>query len=164
MAQQSPGKPHLGGLLVRRGCAPDLQTAIRQYITPGDAGDDRIGADMAIGAIRHAGGIAVWAHPLGGEGERRLSPECFEAMLNGLKRLGIQGMECFYSRYGREEAEFLLAQARMHGLLVAGGSDYHGANKTGIALGRLNAEDADVDAGSITVLHAMNARRGASPV
>lgn len=59
---------------------------------------DRIDADIAIKAIIHAGGIPVWAHPLGGEGERRLTAEEFDTQLTALISYGIQGLECFYSR------------------------------------------------------------------
>ena len=39
---------------------------------------------------------------------------------------GLQGLECYYSRYNREEIDFLLQQARKHHLFISGGSDYHG--------------------------------------
>jgi hypothetical protein len=50
-------------------------------------------------------------------------------------------MECRYSRYGREESEFLLTTAGKHGLIVTGGSDYHGCNKRDLRLGQLSIDD-----------------------
>ena len=137
-SQKSPGKPHLGQLLRNRGLAPDVSTAIQEFINPCKEGRDRIDAEIAIQAIRHAGGIAVWAHPLGGEGEKRLTREAFEIHLKLLMDMGIQGLECYYSRYSEASVTFLLDQARSHGLLVTGGSDYHGSNKKGISLGQMN--------------------------
>ena len=139
---KSPGKPHLAGLLVERGLAPDRSTAIRQFLS-GVPGRDRIDSKTAIDAIRASGGIAVWAHPLGGEGEKRLPEEKLEALLTVLLSEGIQGLECHYSRYSRAESELLLGHARARGLIVTGGSDYHGVNKKGIHLGQLGTENAE---------------------
>ena len=138
---KSPGKPHFGQLLVDRGIAGTITEAIQKYINPHKPRRDRIEACTAISAILHAGGIPVWAHPLGGEGEKRLSAEEFKIQLAILKDQGIRGLECFYSRYSRADVEFLTAQAERHGLLISGGSDYHGTNKQDLPLGRLCAED-----------------------
>jgi len=88
-----------------------------------------------VKAILAAGGIPVWAHPLGGEGERRISAEEFQTQLETLLSYGLQGLECWYSRYTEKEIQGLLGTAQEKGLLVSGGSDYHGANKPHLALG-----------------------------
>ena len=141
-SRKSPGKPHLGKLLLARELAPDLNSAIQAYLS-GVPGRDRIDAKTAIEGIRASGGIAVWAHPLGGEGEQRLTEAEFEAQLAVLMAGGIQGLECRYSRYSSAESELLLRSARTHGLIVTGGSDYHGTNKQGIRLGDLGTEPGD---------------------
>ena len=139
-SRQSPGKPHLGRILVDRGLAPDLSTAIKRYLK-NVPGRDRIDARTAVEAIAASGGLPVWAHPLGGEGERRLDRAEFEAQLTVLMDCGIRGLECWYSRYAMEDVRFLLDQAKRHGLTVTGGSDYHGTNKRNLELGMLNCED-----------------------
>ena len=48
--------------------------------------------------------------------------------------MGIQGLECYYSRYTEKEVRFLLDTAKKYDLLVSGGSDYHGENR-GVQLG-----------------------------
>ena len=136
MSLGSPGKPHLGQIIRNRGLAPDLDGAIRNFIRD-VPGRDRIEAKMAIGAITAAGGFPVWAHPLGGEGEKRLTEEKFESLLETLLGCGLRGLECRYSRYGRKESEFLLDHAERLGLVPTGGSDYHGSNKKDIQLGQL---------------------------
>ncbi len=140
-SQNSPGKPHLGRILLERGLAETLDGAIQTYLKIKVPGRDRIDAGRAIAAIEAAGGRSVWAHPLGGEGEKRLTPEKFENQLQTLLEAGLWGMECHYSRYSPEEIQFLLDRAAAHGLTVTGGSDYHGANKPGLELGMLSAED-----------------------
>lgn len=143
LSRNSPGKPHLGRIIRDRGLAPDLDSAIRGFIRD-VPGRDRIEAKTAIEAIAAAGGCPVWAHPLGGEGEKRLSSEKFENLLETLCGYGLRGLECRYSRYGRKESEFLLAHAAQRGLIPTGGSDYHGSNKKDIALGQIG-ENWDID-------------------
>ena len=137
----SPGKPHLGKILLDRGLAETLDGAIQTYLKIRVPGRDRIDAGRAIAAIEKAGGRSVWAHPLGGEGEKRLTPEKFEDQLQTLLAAGLKGMECHYSRYSREEIQFLRDRAAAHGLTVTGGSDYHGINKRDLELGMLSMED-----------------------
>ena len=141
--QNSPGKPHLGRILVDRGLAEDLDEAIGHYLKKDPPGRDRIEAKTAVDAILAAGGFPVWAHPLGGEGEKRLSEEKFEALFAHLLACGIKGLECRYSRYGRAEREFLLDRAASSGLTATGGSDYHGINKPGLKLGCLGTDDGE---------------------
>lgn len=140
-SRNSPGKPHLGRILLERGLAESLDEAIGTYLKIKVPGRDRIDAETAISAIEKAGGRSVWAHPLGGEGEKRLSPEQFEDQLTTLLAAGLGGMECHYSRYDSREIEFLLKRAAQHGLTVTGGSDYHGINKPGLELGMLCSSD-----------------------
>lgn len=155
-AQKSPGKPHLGQQLLRRGLAGTMVEALQRYISPFKGGNDRIGADTAIQAILHAGGVPVWAHPLGGEGKRHKTPEQLAPLLEDLRSLGIRGMECWYSRYTRQEVAFLTELAKAHGLLISGGSDFHGTPKPGLLPGTLCADgDAPAPcAGQLTLLTA----------
>ncbi len=138
-----------------RGLAENIDTAIQRYINPCPVLRDRIDGSTAVSAILHAGGIPVWAHPLGGEGEKRLAQEQFRAQLAYLMGCGIRGLECYYSRYESADRAFLAEQAALHGLLVSGGSDYHGSNKRNLPLGRLSADDAVVPADALTILNAL---------
>ena len=144
-SRKSPGKPHLGKIIRDRGMAGTIDGAIRGFVRD-VPGRDRIWAETAVRAIAASGGIPVWAHPLGGEGEKRLSQEKFEALLQALVSYGIRGMECHYSRYHDGEAAFLEKRARELNLAVTGGSDYHGTNKQGIELGVLGTETGDCTA------------------
>ncbi len=114
-------------------------------------GDARQDAATVINAIKESGGISVWAHPLGGEGEPLLSNKAFQSRLHELCNLGIQGLECYYSRYTNEQENFLAQSAWKNNLLISGGSDYHGANKT-IALGELGTESPDIKFNQLTIL------------
>ena len=60
-------------------------------------------------------------------------------------------MECHYSRYSKDEIQFLLDFAKENNLLISGGSDYHGSNKD-IPLAKLNKENTYVDSSELTIL------------
>ena len=61
-------------------------------------------------------------------------------------------MECYYSRYNDEEIALLKHLAKENGLLISGGSDYHGTNKQNITLAKLNVDNKYVDSKELTVL------------
>ena len=132
------GKPHIAKVLIARGLANDIQEVIHKYLDGCKAHDERLQASEVISGILAAGAIPVWAHPLGGEGEKHLTEEDFLSLADTLISYGIKGMECYYSRYTKEESSFLLEKAKDFHLAVSGGSDYHGSNKT-VMLGELQA-------------------------
>ena len=148
---KSIGRPHFGQIILNRGLAPDLRTAIKEYVSPCKVGNDRIDASDAVSAIRQAGGVAVWAHPLGGEGEKRLTHEEFYRQLDELIHAGIQGLECYYSRYSQEDISFLLEEAKKHNLLISAGSDYHGDNKPNLHIGKLSEDDMEVNESNLSL-------------
>lgn len=146
------GKPHIAALLVNRGMAQNISDAIEKYMNHGKIrAKDRLDADYAINAIRSAGGLAVWAHPLGGEQEKHLNEDELNSRLYALKSMGIDGMECFYSRYSAEESALLVRAAEANGLLISGGSDYHGKNKD-IAMGTLSSDGSKIESSKLSLL------------
>jgi len=150
-SRKSVVKTHIANILVARGLAPDNVSAMKKYLDGCKSGDTRFAGDEAIDAIMSAGGIPVWAHPIGGEGEIHISEEEFFKRFEVMKRIGIKGLECHYSRYSTEEAKFLIKVANDNGLFITGGSDYHGTNKD-IPLGKLNINDETVSHNKLTLL------------
>ncbi|MBQ6975284.1 MAG: hypothetical protein IJQ16_01845, partial [Selenomonadaceae bacterium] len=121
-------------------------------------GNMRLNISEVISAVKSAGGLTVWAHPLGGEGEKILSPQEFSTRLEELISCGINGLECYYSRYNLEQEKFLAETARQKNLLISGGSDYHGKNKSDIELGQLGNFDVDIKIYQLTILQEIFAR------
>ena len=130
----SAGKPHIANILMRRGIPGTRTEVINRYLEFGV--ESRIPAELAIGAIKSSGGVAIWAHPLGGENEIHMNRDGLEEKLGVLQDIGIEGLECFYSRYDEDEIAMLLDIAESRGLLVSGGSDFHGKNKN-VEIGEL---------------------------
>ncbi len=147
----SVGKPHLGNLLVSKGYANDRRSAIEKYINPCKTESARLDGIKVIKAILASGGIPVWAHPLGGTDEREITIPEFEKQLKVLMEAGIQGLECYYSKYTEEQVSFLVNTARRNDLLISGGSDYHGGNKS-VRLGELCSSDIVVNESMLTVV------------
>lgn len=71
-----------------------------------------------INAIHEAGGIAVLAHPG--------FYDNFE-LLEELIPAGLDGVEVWHPENTPEQQEMLIATAKKHGLVMTGGSDFHGA-------------------------------------
>lgn len=150
----SVGKPHLANMMVRFGYAKTMQEAIENTINLCHTGPTRILAKTAVQAIADAGGVPVWAHPLGGVGEKEIDPVQFEAMLDELTGYGLKGLECFYSNYSMPHCEELENIAKTRNLLISGGSDYHGKNKN-IEPGTLNAADISIQPEQLTILNVL---------
>lgn len=146
----SAGKPHIANLLVKYGLSGDKKSAM-DLIDRCPASSARLEAEPVVRGIISSGGVPVWAHPLGGEGEPETDERELEATLSELIKYGLAGLECFYSKYAYEKCLLLEKKANDRGLLVSGGSDYHGKNKN-IALGTLNADGIDIPADRLTVL------------
>lgn len=151
----SVARPHLGQLLIRYGYVADMSEAFDKYLKVGGFPDDRIDAGEAIEAIKRSGGVAVYAHPIGGERERRLTKEEVAKRIDALINIGLDGLECYYSRYSEDDEAMLVGIAKEKGLLVSGGSDYHGENKT-VKLGVLRSDEGEIKADKITVLSALS--------
>lgn len=143
-------KTHIANILVKRGLASDNVSAMKKYLDDCKTGKTKFEIDEAIDAIKTSGGVPVWAHPLGGEGEEHDSKEEFILKLETMKKYGIEGLECYYSRYNQDEAEFLVNCAESNRLFISGGSDYHGLNKD-IPIARLDSSDRKIDSSSISL-------------
>ena len=150
-SRKSVVKTHLANIIVNRGLADNNIDAMKKYLDGCKTGNTRFDGREAIETIKKAGGIAVWAHPLGGEGEKHLKEDEFLKRLETMKSFGIQGLECYYSRYNQKEIKFLVKCAENNNLLISGGSDYHGTNKD-IPLARLNSDNVPIDAGLLSVV------------
>ncbi len=149
-SRRSVVKMHIANVLVNRGLAADNVEAMKKYLDGCKTGNSRFDGDEAIQVLSEAGGIPVWAHPLGGEGERHFTEEEFLSKLKILIDCGIKGLECYYSRYSEKESAFLVKCAIENNLYITGGSDYHGTNKN-VSLATLNKDLIPVDSSQLNL-------------
>ena len=83
----------------------------------------------AIRRIRETDGIPVLAHPV-------LLPD--DGIIPGLVRDGIEGLEAYAREARPSEVERYVRMAGDFGLLVTGGSDFHGETRFGSSLGEID--------------------------
>ena len=149
--ENSVAKPHIARIIMNRGLSESVTDAIVKYMSAPDFPNGFIPHTMAIEGILASGGIPVYAHPLGGECEKRISLAEVERRVEILRSSGLLGLECYYSRYTKEESRGLSDIAERYGLLISGGSDFHGANKT-VRLGELSSEGDRISEKNLTLL------------
>jgi hypothetical protein len=126
---------HFAKALAARGFVRRAPEAFERLIgddCPGFVPREELSPTEAARWIREAGGVPVVAHPgrfIGG-GFR------WDDAMADLQRQGLEGLEGFYGEYRASEQKYFVALAARLGMVVTGGSDYHGANKPGLRLGR----------------------------
>lgn len=128
------GRPHIAQALVRRGYVRSVSEAFDRYLAddaPAYVPRPLPSPAEAIGLIRRIGGIPVLAHPVY---TSRLK-EPFEQVCATLKALGLLGIEALYSSHSRQQTDRYRSIAKNHGLLVTGGSDFHGGAKPNLLVG-----------------------------
>ncbi len=125
------GRPHFAQLLVEKGYVRNLRQAFDEYLDESAKGYvHRKEPQFAEGVarIREAGGIASLAHPIRVRGD-------IPALLPELCDAGLNAIEAYHSDHARRDTEQYLALAERYGLMVTGGSDFHGEVKPGVLLG-----------------------------
>lgn len=128
-------RAHFAKALVKKGYANSISEAFELYLDEGKPAfvpRDKMTAKDAISLVKNAGGIPVLAHPF----QYTNDPIEVENMICTLKQDGILGMECYYSEYDLSQKNILLEIARRQGMLITGGSDFHGSYKPKLMIGK----------------------------
>ncbi len=129
------GRPHIAQVLVQKKAVQCVDEAFRKYLRkkgPAYVPRYRLSSVEAIQTILGAGGVPVLAHPFTVHAE---SEAKFERVLLDLKESGLKGLEVYYPEHGFERTASYARLARRCGLLMTGGTDFHGAVKPGIHVG-----------------------------
>ncbi|MBQ9664041.1 MAG: PHP domain-containing protein [Oscillospiraceae bacterium] len=128
------GRPHFARLLVEYGLAVDVRDAFRRYLERGQRyfqARTFLSIERSVEIIALSGGIPVLAHPF----QYRLDEPELRELIEYCMQHGLRGIECLYSGYTEEQSLYLKHLASEYGLLVTGGSDFHGSAKPHIQLG-----------------------------
>lgn len=118
--RESLARPHLARALQEAGYVEHTWEAFDRYIGDGHEAyvpTNLLPVEEAIELVLRAGGVPVWAHP---------PEEAMDALLPRMRRAGLEGLEVYRPRWGAEKVKRLERRARSAGLLVTGGSDWHG--------------------------------------
>jgi 3',5'-nucleoside bisphosphate phosphatase len=130
-ARDAIGRPHIARALLERGYVSTVEDAFRRYLVPCNVPKLYWPMQDAIQEIRRLGGIAVLAHPTSVSTDRQELRD----VITELSETGLDGIEVFNNLAQQDEMEFLRRLAVELGLLVTGGSDYHGIEE-GLQMGR----------------------------
>lgn len=121
--------------MIRKGFVQTIDEAFDEYIgkgRPAYVEKYRLGSATAITMILQAGGIPVLAHPSILKMENL---DTFEALIISLKKMGLRGLEVYYPEHTAKDTDDFTAIAKRHGLIMTGGTDYHGAINPEIEMG-----------------------------
>jgi 3',5'-nucleoside bisphosphate phosphatase len=116
------GRPHIATALIDRGYVPDMNTAFKNYLIPCNVPKYYIPADEAMALIHQARGLSAVAHP------RYITPDRarLRQVIQELSTTGLDGIEAYHSDHGVEDRLYFISLANELGMMITGGSDYHG--------------------------------------
>lgn len=123
------GRPHIAQAMVNGGHVDSYDMAFVRYIGyhgPAYVPKLKIEPREAFAAILRAGGIPVLAHP---------SIDKIDNLIPLLTEQGLMGLEAWHPHHTPEDVQRYLRMAENLGLVVTGGSDYHGNRRIGSSLG-----------------------------
>lgn len=134
-AEGTVGRPHVAAVLVEHGAVASFDEAFDRWLArgrPAYVERHRLRPEEAVSLAHASGAVTVLAHPFSLD----RGPEELDELVGNLARAGLDGLEAEYARDAPHERRELLALARRHDLAPSGGSDYHGAHKPDLSLGR----------------------------
>jgi Predicted metal-dependent phosphoesterases (PHP family) len=136
--EKTIGRPHIAELLIRKGAVATMAEAFDRYLAEGGAAyvnPPRLHPFEAIEWIHEAGGTSVVAHPgLYGRDD----------LVEQLIHKGVQGIEVYHSDHGPEAEQRYTDLAMRYGLIVTGGSDFHGERQGQVFHGEIGSRTVDV--------------------
>jgi predicted metal-dependent phosphoesterase TrpH len=116
------GRPHVAQALVEGKWVANRQSAFDVYLAEGKPAfvpHTGLTPSQAVELIHRARGVAVLAHP-------GLYVGNLDRLLDDLVVHGLDGIEVYYPLHSAEQTSQYAAFAGAHGLIVTGGSDFHG--------------------------------------
>ncbi|MDD3313649.1 PHP domain-containing protein [Pseudodesulfovibrio sp.] len=129
------GRPHFAQELLALGVVSSIDEAFKVWL--GDNGrayvpKRKLRPEKALGILKSIGATAILAHPFA----LGLKIDETEALVRELMGYGLDGVEVYYSEHTPAQTEAYKDMADRLGLLVSGGSDFHGSVKPAISLGK----------------------------
>jgi 3',5'-nucleoside bisphosphate phosphatase len=131
-------RPHFAKVLIKRKIVKNTEEAFGKYLEKGKpfySPKKTLTLDRAIELIGASGGKPIIAHPF----SLLLPWNLMTDFILDAKRSGVAGIEAYHPKIDFSSCRKLEAFAKEHGLLVTGGSDFHGENGSGSGLGRVSA-------------------------
>jgi predicted metal-dependent phosphoesterase TrpH len=128
------GRPHIARALLKKGFVRTFDEAFDTYLRRGKKAyvpNEKVSWQDALRLIRLHGGLPVLAHPY----TLNLSNEGLADLLREMKHAGLAGMEVFYPDHTPEQTAVYERLALRSGLLITGGTDFHGPLRNAVPVG-----------------------------
>ncbi len=119
---RSVGRPDLARALLEAGAVSSLDDAFRRYLGDGAVADvplRRLSVAEGLELGRAAGARISLAHP-------HTLGDHAATLIGRYRRAGLDGLECYYGPYSAKQARRWVRLAERFGMIVTGGSDFHG--------------------------------------
>jgi 3',5'-nucleoside bisphosphate phosphatase len=130
----SVGRPHIARALMDKRVVASAKEAFDRFLAEGKPAyvpRELPSPAEAIHWIKAARGLAVLAHPTW----VKVAEQPLVDLVRQLKADGLDGVEVYYSTHAARQTREYLSLAQQLGLLVTGGSDFHGITKPDIEVG-----------------------------
>lgn len=130
----SVGKPHIAELMIRKGYVSSIQEGFERYLNHPDIKSiekKKLPPAEAVDLIHRCGGLAVLAHPY----QMKLEKDKLHRFIEKLAASGLDGIECWYTRYTEEMVDEYTGLCEKLNLYTTVGSDFHGDRKPGVLPG-----------------------------
>ncbi len=128
------GRPHIAKALLKKGYVRTFDEAFDEFLGKGKKAyvpKEKMTWEKAIGLIREHAGLPVLAHPF----TLYHAESDLTSFIKGLRKSGLVGIEALYPDHTPEDTSLYLRMAQDLGLLITGGTDFHGTEHKAVSLG-----------------------------
>ncbi|MGE5450001.1 MAG: PHP domain-containing protein [Methanomassiliicoccales archaeon] len=131
------GRPHIALVMINKGYVRSVTEAFSKFLGRGKPAYEpryKLTPQEAISMINEAGGCPILAHP-GLINDKWIANEVVKL---------VKGIEVHYPEHSLKETQEWEQYAKKYGLLITGGSDFHGLPGNKNCLGKQTASNEDV--------------------
>lgn len=136
----APGRPHIAAALVKAGYFQSHAETFDRLLgedRPAYAHYEKFSSVDGLRMLRACGAVPVWAHPYLFRGG------AVEDVIKELVPAGLMGVEVYHPHHTPYQMEKLKSLCLQYGLLMTGGSDYHGPSR----------DPKDTDRSTLNMMH-----------
>lgn len=136
LSHPTVGRAHIARELIALGVVSTMQQAFDRYLLPGRPAyvpRAQLSTAETVSMLHQMKVLPVLAHPI----RSGVELPALHAFVRSLRECGLAGVEAFHPSANARAARAIESIARQEGLLVTGGSDYHGDPGSTVRIGRL---------------------------
>lgn len=138
----TPGRPHLAKCLIEKGYASNVNESFDNILLRKGiyVPREKTSPESVMTEILNNKGIPVLAHPVYLD-----NADMFETAIREFMELGLMGIEVIHTDHSETDIKKYKEFAIENGLIMTGGSDFHGSNKDNAFIGIPEVDDIYLD-------------------